>query len=131
MKAYEAVVKGKNIPRPGLPESFKVLIKELQSVGLDIRVLDADKNEIQIKELEDEDVPQERTIAPAAAEDREEGLDEEPVAIDDADFEIPDDDLDDDNLSLDDDLDLSMDGDDLDDLGFDDDPIGDDTDDDL
>ena len=132
VKAYEAVVKGKNIPRPGLPESFKVLIKELQSVGLDIRVLDADKNEIQIKELEDEDVPQERTVAPAsAAEDREEGLDEEPVTIDDADFEIPDDDLDDDNLSLDDDLDLSMDGDDLDDLGFDDDPIGDDTDDDL
>ena len=132
VKAYEAVVKGKNIPRPGLPESFKVLIKELQSVGLDIRVLDAAKNEIQIKELEDEDVPQERTIMPSAAsEDREEEFDEEPVAIDDANFDIPDDDLDDDNLSLDDDLDLSMDSDDLDDLDFDDDPIGDDTDDDL
>ncbi len=55
VKAYEAIVKGKNIPTPGIPESFKVLIKELQSLGLDIRVLDAEKNEIEIKELDDEE----------------------------------------------------------------------------
>ena len=55
VKTYEAIVKGKNIPDPGLPESFKVLIKELQSIALDIRVLDRDKNEIIIHELDDED----------------------------------------------------------------------------
>ena len=55
VKTYEAIVKGTNIPAPGIPESFKVLIKELKSLALDIRVLDAEKNEIIIKELEDED----------------------------------------------------------------------------
>ena len=55
VKAYEAIVKGKNIPSPGVPESFKVLIKELESLCLDIKVLDSDHSEIVIKELEDED----------------------------------------------------------------------------
>ena len=55
VKTYEAIVKGQNIPMPGVPESFKVLIKELESLALDIRVLDRDKNEIIIKELDDED----------------------------------------------------------------------------
>ena len=55
VKAYEAIVKGKNIPAPGVPESFKVLIKELESLCLDVKVLDSDHNEIIIKELEDED----------------------------------------------------------------------------
>ena len=55
VKAYEAIVKGKNIPAPGVPESFKVLIKELESLCLDVKVLDRDHNEIVIKELEDED----------------------------------------------------------------------------
>ena len=55
VKAYEAIVKGKNIPAPGVPESFKVLIKELESLCLDVKVLDSDHNEIVIKELEDED----------------------------------------------------------------------------
>ena len=54
VKAYEAIVKGKNIPAPGVPESFKVLIKELESLCLDVKVLDSDHNEIVIKELEDE-----------------------------------------------------------------------------
>ena len=57
VKTYEAIVKGENIPDPGVPESFKVLVKELQSLALDIRVLDADKNRIVIKELDDEDLP--------------------------------------------------------------------------
>ncbi|MDY5348412.1 MAG: DNA-directed RNA polymerase subunit beta, partial [Candidatus Ventricola sp.] len=55
VKAYEAIVKGKNIPAPGVPESFKVLIKELESLCLDVKVLDGDHNEIVIKELEDEE----------------------------------------------------------------------------
>ena len=70
VKAYEAIVKGKNIPAPGVPESFKVLIKELESLCLDVKVLDSDHNEIVIKELEDEDEEYERTsAAPAAEED--------------------------------------------------------------
>ena len=55
VKAYEAIVKGLNIPTPGVPESFKVLIKELQSIALDIRVLNSDSNEIFIKDDDDDD----------------------------------------------------------------------------
>ena len=55
VKAYEAIVKGQNIPTPGVPESFKVLIKELQSIGLDIRVLSGDDKEIIIKDDDDDD----------------------------------------------------------------------------
>jgi DNA-directed RNA polymerase subunit beta len=55
VKTYEAIVKGQNIPKPGVPESFKVLIKELQSLGLDVRVLDKDNEEIDLKQNFDED----------------------------------------------------------------------------
>ena len=56
VKTYEAIVKGENIPEPGVPESFKVLLKELQSLALDIRVLREDKTEVEIKEcIEDVD----------------------------------------------------------------------------
>ena len=55
VKAYEAIVKGENIPEPGVPESFKVLIKELQSIGLDIKVLSEDAKEIAIQDEEDDD----------------------------------------------------------------------------
>ena len=54
VKTYEAIVKGNNVPKPGVPESFKVLVKELQSLCLDIRVLDESGNEIELKD-EDED----------------------------------------------------------------------------
>ena len=54
VKTYEAIVKGENVPEPGVPESFKVLMKELQSLGLDVKILDANHEEIEIKELEDE-----------------------------------------------------------------------------
>ena len=50
VKTYEAIIKGENIPEPGVPESFKVLLKELQALALDVRVLDADNNEVEIKE---------------------------------------------------------------------------------
>ncbi len=57
VKTYEAIVKGENVPEPGVPESFKVLIKELQSLALDIKVLDGDGNEVILKEnLDDDDV---------------------------------------------------------------------------
>ena len=55
VKTYEAIVKGENVPRPGIPESFRVLIKELQSLGLDVRVLDEEKNEIDLKQNFDDD----------------------------------------------------------------------------
>ena len=55
MKTYEAIVKGENVPEPGVPESFKVLIKELQSLGLDVKMLSDDEEEIELRDLEDED----------------------------------------------------------------------------
>ena len=55
VKTYEAIVKGNNIPQPGIPESFKVLIKELQSLCLDVRVLDEEGNEIELKDEDDDD----------------------------------------------------------------------------
>ncbi|MBQ3182026.1 MAG: DNA-directed RNA polymerase subunit beta, partial [Clostridia bacterium] len=59
VKTYEAIVKGENIPNPGVPESFKVLLKELQSLCLDVRVLDKDGNEIELSTLgeEEDDIP--------------------------------------------------------------------------
>ena len=63
VKTYEAIVKGHNVPKPGVPESFKVLIKELQSLCLDMKVLDAQGNEIELKD-EDED-----TYQPGARDD--------------------------------------------------------------
>ena len=56
VKTYEAIVKGQNIPTPGVPESFKVLVKELQSLALDIRVLGEDGEEIELSKLGDEDL---------------------------------------------------------------------------
>ena len=50
VKTYEAIIKGDNIPEPGIPESFKVLLKELQSLGLDVRVLKDDNTEVEIME---------------------------------------------------------------------------------
>ena len=55
VKTYEAIVKGENVPEPGVPESFKVLIKELQSLGMDVKILSGDEQEIEMRELEDDD----------------------------------------------------------------------------
>ena len=107
VKTYEAIVKGKNIPEPGVPESFKVLIKELQSLGLDIKVLGEDKQEIIIREMDDDEdeginsEAEELLSSPAVStpslEDEDEGAldDEEDFNLD----EVPG--LDD--ISLDDD----------------------------
>ncbi|MDE6913420.1 MAG: DNA-directed RNA polymerase subunit beta, partial [Lachnospiraceae bacterium] len=53
VKTYEAIIKGENIPEPGIPESFKVLLKELQSLGLDVKVYDENRNEVELKESVD------------------------------------------------------------------------------
>ncbi|MBH0158879.1 MULTISPECIES: DNA-directed RNA polymerase subunit beta [Fictibacillus] len=55
VKTYEAIVKGENVPEPGVPESFKVLIKELQSLGMDVKICSGDDKEIEMRELDDED----------------------------------------------------------------------------
>ena len=55
VKTYEAIVKGEPIPKPGVPESFRVLVKELQSLGLDMRVLDIDDQEIELRDMDDDD----------------------------------------------------------------------------
>ena len=104
VKAYEKIVKGENIPEPGVPESFKVLLKELQAIGLDVQILNEDGEEVVIKELDDDDETEpEQTDelrrvmegengpdSPAApAEDApaegEEGEEQEPVANGDED----------------------------------------------
>ena len=92
VKAYEAIVKGKNIPAPGVPESFKVLIKELESLCLDVKVLDGEHNEIVIKELEDEEEDYERGNASAdAAPEAEDAADAADAADDVADEFMSDD----------------------------------------
>ena len=87
-KTYEAIVKGQNIPTPGIPESFKVLVKELQSLCLDIHVLDDKGEEIELSEVYGEDAP-----AYASIDEVNRAADEKQIAedADDADFEAEDD----------------------------------------
>ena len=81
VKTYESIVKGQNVPTPGVPESFKVLIKEFQSLGLDVQVLDKDKNEIDLKQTfeEDEDLGFMPSLPEDAGKDsdEDEGLSDE------------------------------------------------------
>ncbi len=55
VKTYEAIVKGENVPEPGVPESFKVLIKELQSLGMDVKILSENEEEIEMREIDEEE----------------------------------------------------------------------------
>ncbi|MBU8880251.1 DNA-directed RNA polymerase subunit beta [Bacillus sp. FJAT-29790] len=67
VKTYESIVKGENVPEPGVPESFKVLIKELQSLGMDVKILSGDEKEIEMRDTEDDEEIQQAeslTIAP-------------------------------------------------------------------
>ncbi len=107
VKTYEAIVKGQNVPKPGVPESFKVLIKELQSLGLDMRVLDKDNQEINLEQnFDDED---DMGLEPIMEEEYINDLNLDDVMIDGPD-DIDDEDLDEDDLddedlfSLDDEL---------------------------
>ena len=85
VKAYEAIVKGENIPEPGIPESFKVLIKEMQSLGLDIKVLTDDDKEVEIKDSS------EITEAPRMYREYDEDDYEDDDFELDSDFDIDDD----------------------------------------
>ena len=69
VKTYESIVKGENVPKPGIPESFKVLIKELQSLSLDVKVLDGNDNEIELKESVDDDDTSNMKLMPIADDD--------------------------------------------------------------
>ena len=60
VKTYEAIVKGENVPEPGVPESFKVLIKELQSLGMDVKMLSSNEEEIELRELDDDEQANEK-----------------------------------------------------------------------
>ena len=71
VKTYEAIIKGENIPAPGVPESFKVLIKELQALCLDITVLDRDRNPVEIPELDPDDLMPPTKNAPPVPEKQE------------------------------------------------------------
>ena len=86
VKTYESIVKGDNVPEPGVPESFKVLVKELQSLALDIKVLDADDNEIILRESIDDDTD-DLPVNIAGIED-----DEVSESENDSDYDFDDDD---------------------------------------
>ena len=116
VKTYEAIIKGQNIPAPGVPESFKVLIKELQALCLDIRVLDADRNVITIPELDPDDMAAPESTRPsrepdadiAADAEMENDIETEPDDFDqplptnmDEDLEMPDYDMDSFNMDVD------------------------------
>ena len=111
VKAFESIVKGQNIPAPGIPEAFRVMVKELQSLGLDVKILDKDNEEIDIKQTYDED-----ENMPAAPD----YYDETDVAVD---SEIEDnytmENPDDDNDLFDDDADFDGTEEEDDDDGFD------------
>jgi len=83
VKTYEAIVKGENVPEPGVPESFKVLVKELQSLGLDVRLFSEDDQELELKENIEEGIeynPEEKKLLveeEVVAEDDLEGYGEE------------------------------------------------------
>jgi DNA-directed RNA polymerase subunit beta len=101
VKTYEAIVKGENIPEPGVPESFKVLIKELQSLGLDVKVLSEEKEEIAIKETVDDDI--EELGVNIEGREKDEVV-EEPVEEKDEEKDFEDEELD--NFNLDDIVDI-------------------------
>ena len=121
VKTYEAIVKGQNIPKPGVPESFKVLIKELQSLGLDVKVLNKNNEEIDLKQNfdDDDDIgfnPSEDNFdEPNVADDLEgysvEDSDDDENLFDDADDYIEDETSDDeDEFDKDEPFDLNSDG---------------------
>ena len=93
VRTYEAIVKGHNVPQPGVPESFKVLVKELQSLCLDIQVLDRDSNQIELKE--DEDALDTFNLARMDADDeRSRNPFADEAELEDAGFEyVPDDEV--------------------------------------
>lgn len=105
VKAYEAIVKGQNIPTPGVPESFRVLVKELQSLALDIRVLDENGEEIALSSIGDDldDTPTTVSMDDIGRTVEGEDDDEHITIIDDPESEFAGGDDDDDDFDFDDD----------------------------
>ena len=146
VKAYEAIVKGNSIPTPGIPESFKVLVKELQALSLDIKVWDDEHKELTLREIEEEAPPAPREQRRSALPDAQLPILEDLEDIDLSDVSIAgeeslsldlgiageddEDDGDDDLVAEVDDDELSLDSLDLGDLGIEDDDDDDDADDD-
>ncbi|MBO4306602.1 MAG: DNA-directed RNA polymerase subunit beta, partial [Clostridia bacterium] len=127
VKTYESIVKGENVPEPGVPESFKVLIKELQSLGLDIKVLAENKEEIKISDVyddEDDTTPLDVRIDGMEDDERERDLDFDMFDDD----ESEDDDFDDD---FGDEFDDEFDDEDEDESEFEDDMDEDSSDDEF
>ncbi|MEG1151349.1 MAG: DNA-directed RNA polymerase subunit beta [Oscillospiraceae bacterium] len=118
LKTFEAIVKGKNVPKPGIPEGFKVLIKELQSLCLNVKVLDKYKNEIDLKQtyeedeigikIADEDIDFTPEVVEVEGEFNEEGFEIEQPDLDDIEPDFDKEDLDDqfDDFGLDLDVDI-------------------------
>ena len=115
VKAYEAIVKGENIPEPGVPESFKVLVKELQALGLDIKLYSDNNEELELKEHIEDGIDYEETSGKTLTEDDvlihedlEDGYSEENEDMiddeEDSDELFDDDDLDDEESIYDSDL---------------------------
>ncbi|MBQ8299468.1 MAG: DNA-directed RNA polymerase subunit beta [Clostridia bacterium] len=107
VKTYESIVKGENIPEPGIPESFRVLVKELQSLGLDMKLYNqSDENEVELKEDIDDDEITPNNVAPITDEDLQDNMlieDEDGNIIDEDGDEFDDDDLfDEDEIFVDD-----------------------------
>ncbi|MFP3361461.1 hypothetical protein R0K17_29575, partial [Planococcus sp. SIMBA_143] len=63
VKTYEAIVKGENVPKPGVPESFRVLMKELQSLGLDVNILDDQDEEVEMRDTEEDDASNQMNLS--------------------------------------------------------------------
>ena len=115
VKTYEAIVKGENIPEPGVPESFKVLIKELQSLALDVRILSEDDEEIEILEVEEDiaETAKELGLEIQGEEEKEDQSSPEDVE-DESDVEDEDEDIDFNDLKIDlDDEEIGEDEDDF------------------
>ena len=116
VKTYESIVKGLPLPEPGVPESFRVLVKELQALSLDVELLDEDGNEVQMSNIEDEDRRFPRSFDEKkpveATNDEEEKEDKEE---DHGTHEALDDDE-----SFDDDTDENLDSEEFDDESFED-----------
>ena len=129
VKTYEAIIKGQNIPTPGVPESFKVLLKELQSLCLDVKVLNENKEVIEIRDDDDDDDMGDTPMRPVREADHDDLLDGEGEAEDGGDYEDLDDITDiDDELGELDNLDKLGGDDDFADF---DDPLTDIDDDDI
>ena len=120
VNTYEAIVKGQNVPKPGIPESFKVLIKEMQSLGLDVKVLDSNQEEIDLKQnFDEETIPTRSDYSDEETEDiknyaDDDDIDKEGFIIGDKEMSLDEYDNYDDVDSVDKDDEFNFDSDDKD-----------------